>query len=179
MTATTNKAAENTTCHGAAATKACCDGATEAFKAAVETNQKMFNAFMGTFMKGWNMDAFTSPAASMPAAFDKVTKAMNALVDSNARFATECNALLIDAVRTNARTVERTGDMLMGQFNANVTRDGAKSAKPATETAREILDEAYGFATKTGERLMKMNNDRLQRLSEVMDELVTVSTTKA
>ncbi len=164
---TTNGAAAQT---ATAAAQACCNGVNDAFKAGVEANQNMFTAFTNAFTKGWTPEAFAAPAVTIPAAFEKMTKAMNSLVDSGARFATECNALAIDTLRTNARTIERTGDMMVGQLTG-------KTTKPAAETAREIFDEACGFTTKAGERAMKMNTEHAQRVSQVIDGAFACKTT--
>lgn len=152
-----------------ATVQACCQGAQDAFKAGVEANQNLFNSFMNAFTKTWNMDAFKTPMNTVPAAFDKLTKAMNAVVDSNARFMNESSALAIDAVRTNVRTFERTGDIMLGQLMGQTT---CKSTKPAVESAREVFDEACSFASKASERLLKMNTDHVQNMSRVMDEML-------
>ncbi|MDZ4829401.1 MAG: hypothetical protein SGJ09_04280 [Phycisphaerae bacterium] len=145
-----------------AAAQACCQGANDAFKTGVDASQTMFNTFKNMF-NVFNMDAFTAPftatASTMPATFEKMTKAMNTLVDANARFVTECSTLTVDAMRTNARMLERTGDMMVSSM-------AGKNSKPVTETSREIFDEACAFTTKTGERVMKMNTEHGQTISQ-------------
>lgn len=173
-TTTTNPTGKTTTNGTTSATgtaaQACCQGATDAFKAGVETNQKMFNTFTESLTKGMNTNAFTMPVGTMPMAFEKMTKAMNSLVDSGARCMTECNTLMIDAMRNNARMIERTGDVMVGQMTG-------KSTKPVTETTREIFDEACGFSTKAGERLVKMTAEHAERVTTIVTEATACKST--
>ena len=157
------------------ATQACCKGANDAFKAYGEANQKLFSAFT----KAWGFEAFnpfantmtTNPTAAMATNFDAAVKAMNGIVDANARFVTECNSLMIDAIRTNVRTLERTGALVASQMSqATGTTPNAKAAKPVTDIAREIFDEASTLMTKTSERLLAMNTEHVQHLTKVMEE---------
>lgn len=164
-------AATRATQQFASATQTCCKGANDAFKAYGEANQKLFSAFT----KAWGFEAFnpfamqtsTNPAAAMASSFDAAVKAMNGIVDANARFVTECNALMIDAIRTNVRTLERTGTLLASQMNQATA---PKNAKPMTDAAREIFDEASTLMTKTSERLLAMNTEHVQHLAKVMEE---------
>lgn len=138
----------------------------DAFKAGCEANQKVMNTFTNSFSKGFN--PFTAPAMptmDMPAMFEKMTKAMNAMVDSTARMTTECGTICVDTMRNNARIVERTGDMMVAQFTG-------KATKPVTETCREICEEAVGFTTKTNERIVKMNTEHAQRVATVVEETI-------
>jgi len=164
-------------CRTAAGTaEACCRNATDAFKAGVDANQKLFNtianSFADTFAKGWNpmnpMNAnpFTAKLGTVPAGFEQMTKAMNTLVDANARFASECNALVIDAMRANARTMEHTGSLMVNQLTG-------KTTKPATDAAREILDECNTFAKQMGERTTKMSTEHARQVSQVMEQVLT------
>lgn len=172
-TTTTNKTTTNGTTTQAAA-QACCQGASDAMKTGMESNQKMFNMFTENMNKMMGMNPFVMPAMNMPVgtmpmAFEKMTKAMNSMVDSSARCMTECNTLMIDAMRNNARVMERTGDMVVGQMTG-------KSVKPMGETCREIMDEAMGFSNKCSERMVKMNTEHAQRVSMVIDEAMTCKT---
>jgi hypothetical protein len=184
MNATTaaKNVANNATQTTAAAAQACCQGANEALKAGVDANQKMFGAFANAFsnpfanpfMANWNTDAFTT---AIPAAFEKMSKAMHGMIEANARYATECNALVIDAMRTNARTMERTGNLMVSQLTGTNGPTG-KSAKPVVDAAREIFDEASGFTTKAGERLMKLNTEHAQQVVQIMEQAMTCNGTQ-
>lgn len=169
------------------ATQACCQGATDAFRAYADANQKLF----ATITKAWSAP-FTGTTWPMPTwaamweksdqaacpcnPFDAMVKLMNGMVDANARFANECNALTIDAVRTNARTIERMGTMMNEMVAAQAARTTggtpAKGGKPIADTAREIVDEAATFLAKTSERMMKMNTEHVQSVAKLMDEVV-------
>ncbi len=162
------------------ATQTCCQGANDAFKAYAEANQKLFSAFT----KAWGFDAFAATVnpfvpgtTNVAAGFDATVKAMNGLVDANARFATECNAVVIDAIRTNVRTFERTGAVMLNQFAAVANAPaGTKCTKPVVDAAREIFDETSTFMTKTAERTMKMNTEHVQNVAKVLDEAFTRTT---
>lgn len=160
MNATNTKTTSNGTVN---ATQAMND----AFKAGCEANQKVMNTFTNSFSKGFNPFAVPAmPTMDMPAMFEKMTKAMNTMVDSTARMTTECGTICVDTMRNNARIVERTGDMMVAQFSG-------KTAKPAAETCREIFDEAASFTTKTNERIVKMNTEHAQRVATVVEETMT------
>lgn len=138
----------------------------DAFKAGCEANQKVMNTFTNSFSKGFNPFAVPAmPTMDMPAMFEKMTKAMNTMVDSTARMTTECGTICVDTMRNNARIVERTGDMMVAQFSG-------KAVKPAAETCREIFDEAAAFTTKTNERIVKMNTEHAQRIATIVEETV-------
>lgn len=185
----------------AQAAQTCCQGANDAFKAYAEATQKFFgtvtkawtapfasmpfgqfpNPFTGqNAAPAWNADVMNSWNACNP--LDAMVKLMNGMVDANARFANECNALTVDAVRTNVRTIERLGTMMTEMnesFAANAARvTGApapattsKNAKPFTDTAREIFDEASTFLAKTSERMMKMNTEHVQSMAKLVEEV--------
>jgi hypothetical protein len=189
----------------AQAAQTCCQGANDAFKAYAEATQKFFgtvtkawtapfasmpfgqfpNPFAGqTPTANWNAEAMNSLNCCNP--FDAMVKLMNGMVDANARFANECNALTVDAVRTNVRTIERLGSMMTEMneaFAANAARvtgttaptapaaATGKNSKPFTDTAREIFDEASTFLAKTSERMMKMNTDHVQSMAKLMEEV--------
>lgn len=141
----------------------------DAFKAGCEANQKVMNTFTNNFSKGFNPFAVPAmPTMDMPAMFEKMTKAMNAMVDSTARMTTECGTICVDTMRNNARIVERTGDMMVSQFSGKTP-----ATKPVAETCREIFDEAVGFTTKTNERIVKMNTEHAQRVAGVVEETMT------
>lgn len=172
-TTTNTKPTNDTTTCATNAAEACCRGATDAFKAGVEANQKLFtsmaNTFSETFAKGWNpmsMNPFTAKVGTVPANFENMTKAMNTLVDANARFASECNAMVIDAMRANARTLEHTGALMVNHLTG-------KTTKPATDAAREILDECNTFAKQMSERTTKMTSDHARQVTQVMDQVLT------
>ncbi|HMN40902.1 MAG TPA: hypothetical protein PKE29_08650 [Phycisphaerales bacterium] len=173
MNTTTTKTTTNGTTTQGTTAQSCCQGATDAFKTGMDMNQKMVAMFTETMTKGMNMNPVVQPfmgmTGTMPAAFEKMTKAMNSMVDSGARCMTECNTLMIDAMRNNARMIERTGDVMMGQMTG-------KSTRPVVETAREIMDEAMAFSTKAGERMTKMNTEHAQRVSMIMDETMVCPT---
>lgn len=190
---TTNKttntnASANTSANTSANAQACCQGATEAFngvmdvmKSGVEASQKLMNTMTNTVTKNaspfnmpnmfnmFNTDGVNTPVMTVPTAFETMTKVMNSLVDANARFATECNAMAIDAVRSNARMIERTGTMMVDQMTS-------KSTKPVADTTREIFDEACSFATKAGERVMKLNAEHAQHIAQLANGVMTSKT---
>ncbi|HYC99997.1 MAG TPA: hypothetical protein VEB22_02125 [Phycisphaerales bacterium] len=144
--------------------------ATETVKANMEAGQKMFNTFAETFTKGWNANAFATPAVTMPAAFEKMAKVMNGMVEANAKLVTEMSAIAVETMKNNAKTMERTGEMMVAQMTA-------KSVKPMTETAREIYDETVALNNKTVERMTKLNTEHGQRVAQIMDENMTCKTT--
>ncbi len=114
-----------------------------------------------------NTNAFTAPMASaVQNGFETMIASMNGMIDANARFMTECNAMVIDAVRTQARAFERVGTIMVEQ-SKNPT------AKPATDATREIFDESAAFVTKTGERMMKLQNEHMQSMSKIMNSAMT------
>jgi len=175
MTTSTKNANETVTHAATEAAETCCRTAADAFKAGVEANQKLFtsmaNTFSETFTKGWtpmnpmSMNPWASTMGTVPAAFERMTHAMNTLVDANARFASECNALMVDAMRTNARTLERSGALMVNHFTG-------KSAKPATDAAREIMDECQTFARQVTERCTKMTSEHTRHVAQVMDQVL-------
>ncbi|MBX3355421.1 MAG: hypothetical protein KF724_06955 [Phycisphaeraceae bacterium] len=178
-TSTTTKPVNETVTNAAnEAAQACCRTAADAFKAGVEANQKLFtsmaNSFSETFSRTWNPMAFnpmsqwatTTGANTMPAAFERMTQAMNTMVDANARFASECNALFVDAMRAHARTLERSGALMLNHFTG-------KTAKPTPDAAREIMDECTTFARQMSERTTKMTADHARQVSQVMDHFLT------
>jgi hypothetical protein len=171
---TTNNSAEQAANGVNRTAQACCQGANDAFAAGVEANQKLFNTFTNAFTqawtKGWGAWNTESFAKAIPASFESqfgmACKAMNTIVDANARYVTEGTALMIDAARTNARAIERTGDVIVGQLTS-------KNVKPVAETSKEIMDETCAFATKVGERVMKMNSDFVQTMSNIAEQTMT------
>lgn len=172
-TTTTAKPVNETTNAATEAAQACCRTAADAFKSGVEANQKLFtsmaNSFSETFTRGWTpmtVNPWASNMGTMPAAFERMTQAMNTLVDANARFASECNAMLVDAMRSNARTLERSGVLMMNHVTG-------KNSKPATDAAREIVDECTTFARQLGERTTKMTADHARQVAQVMDQVIT------
>jgi hypothetical protein len=169
------------------AAQACCQGANDAFKAYAEANQKLFGSFTKAWSTpffntgwtaGWNPQTWekSDNQACTMNPFDSMVKMMNGVVDAHARFATECNALTIDAIRTNVRTLERMGTMMNDMAATQASRvtgtPAAKNTKPFADTAREIFDEASTFMAKTSERMMKMNTEHVQSVAKVMDEVV-------
>jgi len=166
MNTTTTKTANN----GTTTAQNFNQQATDTVKTNMEAGQKMFNTFADTFTKGWNMNAFTTPAVTMPAAFEKMTKVMHGMVEANAKFVTEMSTIAVETMKNNAKTVERTGEMMVVQMTG-------KTTKPMTETAREIYDETVAFNNKTVERMTKLNTEHGQRVAQVMDETMTCKTT--
>lgn len=154
-TNTANKTASNTTFNAAQAT-------TDAVKSNMEAGQKMFNTFTEQFSKGFNMNTF-APAMTMPVMFEKMTKVMNGMVEANTKLVNEMTAMTVESMKVNARTMERTGEMMVAQMTG-------KAIKPATETAREIMEEANTFNTKTAERMTKLNTEHGQRVAAIMEE---------
>lgn len=142
--------------------------ATDAVKTNMDAGQKMFNTFTEQFTKGFNMNTFT-PAMTMPAMFEKMTKVMNGMVEANTKLVTEMSTITVESMKVNARTMERTGEMMVAQMSG-------KSTKPATETAREIMEEANTFNTKTAERVTKLNTEHGQRVAAIMEETMTCKT---
>lgn len=176
---TSARTANGTSCCGgtsaAGAAESCCSSAADAFKAGLEANQKLFNSMTSAFTtavnemtaKAWNPamnNPFAASFGTLPASFERMTKAMNTLVDANARFASECNALVIDAMRANARTLERAGTVMLGQLTG-------KAGKPVADATREIMDECGAFATQTSERLNRMNGEHLRQVTQVMEQV--------
>ena len=143
--------------------------ATDTVKANMEAGQKMFNTFADTFTKGWNMNAFATPAVTMPAAFEKMTKVMNGMVEANAKLVTEMSTIAVETMKNNAKTMERTGEMMVAQMTS-------KTVKPMTEVAREIYDETVAFNSKTVERMTKLNTEHGQRVAQIMDETMVCKT---
>jgi len=162
--------ATKTANNGTHAATAFTQQAADSVKANMEAGQRMFNSFADTMSKGWNPAAFATPAVTMPAAFEKMTKLMNGMVEANAKLVTEMSAMTVEAMKTNARTMERTGELAVAQWT------GKPGAKPVMEVAREIYDEAAAFNTKTAERLAKLNAEHGQKLTQLMDETVTCKT---
>lgn len=164
---------ETRTNNAGAAAEACCRTAADAFKAGVEANQRLFttmaNSFSETFAKAWtpmtpaSFNPWATAMGSVPAAFERMTQAMNTLVDANARFASECNALLVDAMRANARTIERCGAMMVNQFTG-------RSGKPAQDAAREIMDECSTFGRQMIERCSKMTSEQARQVAQAMEQ---------
>lgn len=159
---TTNTATKNTANVNNAA-----QAATDAVKTNMDAGQKMFNTFTEQFTKGFNMN--TVPAMTMPAMFEKMTKVMNGMVEANTKLVTEMSTIAVESMKVNARTMERTGEMMVAQMTG-------KSIKPATETAREIMEEANTFNTKTAERVTKLNTEHGQRVAAIMEETMTCKT---
>lgn len=177
---TTNKTTTNgTTTQPAAAAQACCQSTADAMKASFDAGQKMFNTFTNnmtnTMNKGWNAEAFTAPTntmnpmTAMPVMFEKMTKMMNAFVDSNTKFTTEFNSIAMDAMKNNAQFAEKAGEMFMNQFMG-------KSTKPVAEMSAQMMEEAKAFAIKTGERFTKMNAEQTQRFTQIMEETMACKT---
>jgi hypothetical protein len=143
--------------------------ATDTVKTNMEAGQKMFNTFADTFTKGWNMNAFATPAVTMPAMFEKMTKVMNSMVEANAKLVTEMSTIAVESMKNNAKSMERTGEMMVAQMTS-------KSVKPMTEVAREIYDETVAFNNKTVERMNKVGTEHGQRVAQIMDETMTCKT---
>lgn len=198
--ATANKnstTATPATDHVAAATDACCRTAGDAMKAMksgldawTDASRSMFDAAAAAYSKGVaaipgvampSGEQVANPFAAFtafPAAFEQMTKAMNGLVDANARFATECTALAVDAVRTNARIVERTGEMVLTQVAAAGKQVNTKSATVANpqasiDTARAIFDESSTFARSAADRLLAIQGEHAKNIAVVTDRLTS------
>lgn len=170
MNATATKPNNNgTTTNTTAAAQACCQTATDTVKTNMEAGQKMFNTFTETFTKGFNMNTMNTPMATMPAMFEKMTKVMHGMVEANAKLVTEMNTIAVESMKANARTMERTGEMMVGQMTG-------KTTKPVTETAREVYDEATAFNTKNVERMTKLSTEHAQRVTAIMDENMVCKT---
>lgn len=147
--------------------------ATSTAKPASETTDCCSNQpWSATNWSNWTSNAFRNPFAFGNEAFVGMTKTMNGMIDCNARLMTETNALVVDAMRANARTLERTGDLVLNAVACQMAGEKAspKNAKPATETAREILDDACAFASKTTERALKLNSEYMQNVGKVVGQ---------
>lgn len=146
------------------AAEQCCKGMNDGYKAAVDANQKFFN----TFANAWTnpVAAFPFTAPTFPATMEKATKAMESMVEATAKVTTEFNTLAIEGMKQNLKSLKLTGDMVVGHMNGT-------PAKPAFETAREIFDEATVFANTTGEKLMKINADNVQRVTQIVGETMS------
>lgn len=143
------------------AAEQCCKGMNDGYKAAVDANQKFFNTFASAWTNPGAAFPFTAP--TFPATMEKATKVMESMVELTSKTATEMNTLAIEGMKQNLKTFKRTGELVVAQMNGT-------SAKPAFETAREIFDESNAFATTTGEKLMKINAENVQRVTQIVGE---------
>lgn len=178
--------------HVSTATEACARTTNEAMKAVksgfdawTDASRTMFDAYANAFTKGAaampffgaqkneQAGAFASPAS----AFEQMTKVMNGLVDANARFATECTALAVDAFRANARIVERTGEVVLNQWSTAGRTAGKtpQSPMPMFDSARAIFDEASTFAKSAADRAMAMNGEHAKSVATIVDRMMTQS----
>jgi hypothetical protein len=131
------------------------------------SNASTTNATAANTAGTTSTNAFTAPMASaFQTGFETMVASMNGMIDANARFMNECNAMVIDAVRTQARAFERVGTIMVEQSKT-------PAAKPATEATREIFDESAAFVTKTSERMMKLHNEHMQSMSKIMNSAMT------
>lgn len=150
-----------------AATETFTKGMNETYKAAVDANQKVFNTLAGS----WNTQTTKFPFADVtfPAMIEKTTRMIEGMVEANTKFATEMNHLAVESAKNNLKTFKRTGELAAAQFSGKEIK---------AETAREIWDEAMGFATTAGERLMKLNTEHNQRVAQIIDEALPVKTVR-
>jgi hypothetical protein len=166
-TATSPKSSTTTSSNGTAAStgaaQPCCQGSADAWRTTVDAAQ----AFWSTVAKAWNIPAspaWTLPAIpTLPAAFEASTAAMNAGVDSAARFTTELSTLAIDTLRHNARAIERAADLL-------VSHVAGRTPAPSPESARQVWDESVAFSTKAADRLAKAAAEHGQRLAHAAEQ---------
>jgi hypothetical protein len=122
----------------------------------------------------------TAGPASAHAAFEQMTHAMHGVVDANARFATECTALAVDAVRANARAVELMGQAMIsgvaGWNAASTQGSGTKQPTATIDAVRAIVDDAVTFARTAGERLVAMQSEHAKLIAGIVDRSVRGAT---
>lgn len=125
--------------------------------------------------------AMPNGSAGAQAAFEQMTQAMHGVVDANARFATECTALAVDAVRANARAVERMGEALIQMPSGCTAAQGTAKQSTATPNAsidavRAIVDDAATFARTAGERLVAMQGEHAKSIAGIVERSVRGTT---